>query len=71
MLKRDWPHCRLHERSPVGSSEDDVLERETMIVGSEEARGKGCALRVLFGQILLRDSACSPFRHVRATTFAR
>lgn len=28
MLKRDWPRCRLHGESPVGSSENDVLERK-------------------------------------------
>jgi len=62
----------IHEGNSVGSTEDDVLERERRwLSGSEEAWGKGCALPVLFERILLWDSACSSFRHVHATTFVR
>lgn len=66
----------IHKKSAVRSFQDNLPKREkkrekgTMIVWIRRSvRGKGCALRVLPKRILLRDSACSPFRHVRATTF--
>lgn len=66
----------IHKESPVRSFQDGLPKREkkrekgTMIVWIRRSvRGKGCALRVLPKRILLRDSARSLFRHVRATTF--